>query len=280
MKNKSIFTFVTVFLTILVIYALIVNVLLPVIKQNKITEGSVYINKGEDQKPSKKKKTSVTEGSENIPDSLKAGNRSQARTKLLNLRKEEKFLQSKLSLVEDDSMYLVLDLQKNTAVLEFKGVSLHESKILKYTISSTIKNQPADALLNWLSKPFYLKEDSASIPKISFITKIAPKDTIEANQNETLPEPPKRGDVYVVMDFERDLRLIINQTEKPDKEGQESISRLRRNYTRDEITKSINALIHLDRELAIPTVEIVLPKADATILYRALPYKPKILLRL
>ena len=59
-----------------------------------------------------------------------------------------------------------------------------------------------------------------------------------------------------------------------------SISRLRWNYTKSEITKSLDALIHLNRDLAIPTISITLPKADATILYRALPYRPKLLLKL
>lgn len=281
MKNRSIFTFVTVLLSVLVIYALIVNVILPVFTKNKLTEESDYtINKTEESTTSKKKKKTSEEKDEVIPDSLKAGSRSQARNKLYDLKKEEKFLQSKLSLVNDDSMYLVLNLTKKTAVIELKGVSLHEGKILNHHVSNTIKNQSADALLNWLSKPFYLKEDSASIPKVSFITKIAPKDTIEASQNEALPEPPKRGDVYVVMDFERGLRLIIRQSENPDKEGRKIISRLRWNFTRYEIAKSLNAFIHTDRELSIPTIDIVLPKADATILYRALPYRPKLLLQL
>jgi hypothetical protein len=282
MKNKSTFIFITALLSLLVIYALVTNVLLPVFTKNQITEeSSVYLNnKSEDQKPSKKKKTAIIEKEGSLPDSLKASSRSQARDKLFGLKKEEKFLQSKLSLVEDDSMYLVLDISKKIAVLELKGVSLHEGKILNYTVSNTIKNQPQDALLNWISKPFFLKEDSASIPKISFIIKIAPKDSIEANQNEALPEPPKRGDVYAVLNFERGLRLIIRQSEKPEKEGEKIISRLRWNYTRDEISKSLYALMHLDRELAVPTIEIILPKADATILYRALPYRPKLILKL
>ena len=284
MKNKSTFIFVTVLLAGLVVYALTANVILPVFTKNQIAEESVSnvynINKGEDSKPAKKKKAAPEEKEGAVPDSLKAGSRSQARNKLYSLKKEEKFLQSKLNLVDDDSMYLVLNLSKKTAVIELKGVSLHEAKIVSYHVSNTIKDQAADALLNWISKPFYLKDDSASIPKISFITKIAPKDSIEANQNEALPEPPKRGDVYAVMNFERGLRLILQQSEKPDKEGEKNISRLRRDFTRDEITKSLNAFIHFDRELTVPTIELVFSKADATILYRALPYRPKLLLQL
>jgi hypothetical protein len=283
MKNKSTFVFLTVLMSLLVIYALVANVILPVFTQNKLAVETTAA-KNDDQKSSKKKKTTAptkeTVKDENIPDSLKMKSKSQARGKLYDLRKKEKFLQSKLSVAEEDSTYLVLDLTKKTASLELKGVSMRESKILDYKMSSTIRNQSQDALLNWISKPFFLKNDSASIPKISFIVKIAPKDSIEANQYETLPEPPKRGDVYVVMDFERNLRLIIHQSEKPDKDGQKRISSVRWNYTKDDFTRSLDALIHLNRELAIPTIEITLPKADATILYRALPYRPKLLLYL
>jgi hypothetical protein len=80
--------------------------------------------------------------------------------------------------------------------------------------------------------------------------------------------------------YVRNLRLIIQQSEDPDKEGKKRISRLRWNYIRDEINKSLSALIHFDRELTVPTIEITLPKADATILYRALPSRPKLLLYL
>jgi len=278
MKNKSTFIFITVILSVLVVYALLTNVLLPVITKNPIEVATPSIK--EDQKKAAKKKAEAVEKEEPLPDSLKTGSRHQARAKLLELTKAEKFLQSKLRLVNDDSMYLVLNLDKKIAVLELKGVPIHVTPVLKFKVSSTIKNQQAENLLNWMAEPFILKNDSATIPKFQFIEKIAPKDTTEANQEVATTEPPKRGDVYIVMNFERNLRLVIRQDEKPDQEGRKNITRLRRKYMKEEIVSSLSALVNFNRELAMPTIEIVLPKTDATILYRALPYKPKLILYL
>jgi hypothetical protein len=284
MKNKLAFWIITVLLSVLVIYSLVSIVVMPVITNQQNQKPTVTVPKiveKPDNKATKKKKAVDKDVKEEpIPDSILTNNSSEALSKLFEVKKAENFLESKMSLVDDDSVYLVLDLLKNTADLELKGVSLHECKILDSHVSNLIKDQPAETMLEWNGKPFKMIHDDATIPKVSWIIKYAPKDTIEANKVEELPEPPKRGDVYVVMDFDRNLRLIINQAEKPDKEGIKNISALKWKYKKEEIMKSLDALIHFKRESTIPTIEIVLSKADATILYRALPFKPKLLLRL
>jgi hypothetical protein len=284
MKNKLAFWLITVLLSVLVLYSLVCVVVLPVMTKNqnqKTTVKAPVNNEKQDNKTSKKKKSVDKDTKEEPkPDTLADANSLGSVPKLFQLKKVENFLQSKMELVNEDSVYLVLDLVKKTANLELKGISLHECKILDSHISNLIKDQPAEALINWSSEPFKMKSDEATIPKVSFLIKYAPKDTIEANQAEELPEPPKRGDVYVVMDFNRNLRLIIQQVEKPDKEGQKNISTLKWKFRKQEIIKSLNALIHFKRDTAIPTIDIVLSKADATLLYRALPYKPKLLLML
>ena len=279
MKNRLAFWFITGLILVLVLYSLAFNVVIPVMTKNQIPKTFVNAPKTK-EKEDKKKKAAKNESDEAVPDSILAKSKRNQRLKFSELRRDEKFLQSKLNLVNGDSMYLVLDLSQKTAVLELKGVSLHESHILDYKISNSIKDQPEESLLNWVGEPFTLKREDSSIPKSSFLVKIAPKDTIEANQTEVLPAPPKRGDVYVVMDFDRNLRLILEQEEKPDKEGKKNISALKWQYREKEIIKSLNALIHFQREPAMPTIEIILSKVDATLLYRALPYKPKLLLRL
>jgi hypothetical protein len=177
-------------------------------------------------------------------------------------------------------MYLVLDLINNTAILEMKGVPLHECRILNSNISNSIKMYHTETLLNWMAEPFTVKHVEATIPKIVFIEKIAPKDTIEANKVQVEPAMPKLGDVYIVMDFDRNLRLVISQTEKPDAEGKKLISDLRWKYQRIEIKRTLQSFIKFNREPAMPQIDIVLPKSDATILYKALPLYPKMILRM
>ena len=284
MKNKLVFGIITGILSVLVIYSFVCIVVLSVMTYNHNIKSTVVVPKIVEKQNNNvnKKKQAVDKDikEEPIPDSLVASNSKEAVAKLFELRKTENFLLSRMSLVDEDSIYLVLDLVKNIADLELKGVSLHECKILDSNISNLIKNQPRETLLNWNSIPFEMLQDEATIPKVSWIIKYAPKDTTEANQAEALPEQPKRGDIYAVMDFDRNLRLIIKQDEKPDKEGSKIISTLKWKYRKQELMKSLKGLIHFKREPTRPTIKIVLSKSDAIMLYRALPYKPKLLLRL
>lgn len=292
MKNRFGFWFITVIMSVLVFYSLVCNVIIPVMTKNQLPKTTSHLSmesvkevkkeakkevKRDDKKEDKKKKAAVKPSREETSsDNFDLS----VNSKLFELRKSEEFLKAKLNLVNDDSSYLVLDMVKKTATLEMKGISLYECRILNSHISNSIKDQPAGTLLNWMGEPFSLRGDNATIPKTSFIVKIAPKDTIEANKAEETPVVPKRGDVYVVMDFDRNLRLIIRQAEKPDKDGRKDIDSIQWRYKKSEIINSVNAMIRFSREPITPTIEIVLSKEDATILYRALPNKPRMIVRL
>jgi hypothetical protein len=277
MKNKIIFRVITGVLSLVVIYVLISTILLPTLTKNPLPKATIQV-KEEKVKSGKEDNDSPKDIA--IPDSLVLQNSKDAKLKLFELRKREVLLHSRLRLAEEDSMYLVLDLIKNIATLEMKGVSLHECKIIHSDISNSIKMYHTEALLNWMSEPFTVKHIEATIPKIVFIEKIAPKDTIEAAKVQVEPVAAKLGDVYIVMDFERNLRLVISQSEKPDEEGNKLISALRWKYQKIEIKRSLQSLIKFDREPAMPQISIVIPKADATILYKALPLKLRAIIRL
>lgn len=300
MKNRFGFWFITVIMSVLVLYSLVFNVILPVTTKNQLPKTTSHIAresikeikkevkkdvKKEDKKEvkndDKKKKTPVNTIKEVAStDAYDTYNDLSTKSKIFDLKKSEEFLHAKLNLVNDDSSYLVLDMVKKTATLELKGVSLYECHMLNSKISNSIIDQPAGTLLNWMAEPFNLKHDNATIPKRSFNVKLAPKDTIEANKNGDTPVPPKRGDVYLIMDFDRNLQLIIRQMEKPDKDGQRDIDSIQWKNRKNEIINSLSAMIHFSREPITPTIEIVLSKEDATILYRALPLKTKMILRL
>jgi hypothetical protein len=177
-------------------------------------------------------------------------------------------------------MYLILDLVNHTALLEIKGITLHECRIIDVEISNSIKAFGAEALLSWMGQPFNVKHVDATIPKISFIEKIAPKDTLEANKNVVEPTIHKLDDIYLVMEFDRNLRLVISQSEKPEEEGQKLISALRWKYSKIEIQRSVQSLTKFNREPVKPQINIVLPKSDATILYKALPLKLRMILKM
>jgi len=292
MKNKAVYWFVTVTLLIIMLYVIVCNVIQPIMSKDQllkttsnlseISVGDGIRNKGNEVKTEdNKKKISVNVlNEEPIPDSIFAQSERAAHSKLFDLKKSENFLHSRVNIVNDDSSYLVLDLMNKTFTLEMKGILLYECHIKSFNIASSIKDQPDEDIIHWMAEPFYLKHIDATIQKGTLKEMIAPKDTVEANKKDETPRIPKRDDVYLVMDFDRDLRLIIRQIEKPDKEGQGRIDSLQWKYRKFEILNNLHALIHFNGELIKPRIEIVLPKEDATILYLALPNKPKLLLRI
>ena len=284
MKNKALFWTLTVIVSVLLIYALAATVVLPVFTKNPLPKAVVDQSlSGDEKKADKKgnkkaKSDDVAEEAVALPDSLVASNKKDALDKLFELRKRERLLQSRYMLASDDSMYLVLDMINKVAILEMHGIALHECKILDYSISNSIQKYHTEKLLNWIAEPFQVERSEATLPKIIFNEKIAPKDTIEAAKAEVIPTAPVQPDVFLVMDFERNLRLVVDQVEEPTKEGAKTISEMKWKYKKTEIRSSVNALLKLNREPVMPQIHIVLPKTDAIIIYRALPVKPKMVL--
>lgn len=265
------------FLTLCLIYILTNTILLPVFTKIALPKTSVrfLVDK---QKTVKSDQNNQTDNASAV--SSVAAVSKETQLKLIDLRKKDFLLQSRFALASDDSMYLILDLVNHTAILEIKGIALHECRILDVKISNSIKTFNAESLLNWMAQPFTLKRVDATIPKISFIEKIAPKDTLEANKMVVEPTIHKLDDVYLVMEFDRNLRLVISQSEKPDEDGQKLISALRWKYSKIEIERSVQSLTKFNREPVKPQINIVLPKSDATILYKALPLNPRMILKM
>ena len=289
MKNKSAFWFLTSILSIILIYVLVNTVLMPVMTKNPLPKAT-QSNSDDNEKPVKSGKSAKSNkankadknlvNDDSVADAPASGNGKDDVMKLFELRKKEVLLHSRLTLANEDSMYLVLDLVNNIATLEMKGVPLHECKILHSDVSNSIKMYHSDELLNWMAEPFMVKHIDATIPKMTFVEKIAPKDSIEANKAYVEPAPAKLGDVFIVMDFERNLRLVIDQFEKPDDEGKKLIAGLRKKYQGIEINRSLQSLIKFNRQPAMPQINILLPKSDATILYKALPVHLQLILKL
>lgn len=278
MKNKLAFWIITSVCILLVIYALVITVIMPVMTKNTLPKAT--IRTVEEKGKTNKGEKNNSKNDDSIPSLSISHIGKDDKSNLCEIKKKEILLHSRLNLASDDSMYLVLDLKNNLAILELKGISLFESRIVESDISNSIKMYPTEALLSWMAEPFTVKRVDATIPKIEFVEKIAPKDSIEANKISAEPVAHRLGDVFIVMDFDRNLRLVISQSEEPDVDGKKLIDSLRGKYKDSEIRKSIQAFTKFNRQPVMPQINIVLPKADATIFYKALPLNPKMILQM
>ena len=297
MAKKSLFWTVTILLFLIAAYVLTTTVIMPVATINPLPQavlpkadakGSNNAKKPDKSGNTAKKNEKAPKGAnkevqreQNNAATQESGSNSKDELlRLFELKKTETLLRSRYNLATEDSIYLVLDLIKKVATLEMKGIPLHDSNIQDVWISNSIKMFHTETLLHWLSQPFVLKNVASTIVRVPFLVKIAPKDTIEASKMDVTPAPRRTEDVYIVMNFERNLQLVIQQSEPSEGEDKQRVDSIRKSFSKREIDKSVKALATRKREAIVPRIVITLPKSEAIILYRALPQKPKMVLRM
>jgi len=297
MAKKSLFWTVTSILVLIVAYLLTTTVILPVATKNPLPEA--VLPKVEAKADNTSKKSEKTDNAskkpdksgkgikktepiaQNNPDSeMIASNSKDDLLKYFELKKKETLLRSLYNLSSEDSIYLVLDLINKIARLEMKGIPLHDTNIKDVWVSNSIKMYHTDALLHWISQPFVLKNAVSTIERIQFLVKNAPKDTIEANKADAIPVPRRTEDIFIVMNFERNLQLVIQQSEISEGADKQRIDSLKREILKRETEKSLKALSSFKRDAVMPKIVITLTKADAITIYRALPQKLKMVIRM
>ncbi len=196
------------------------------------------------------------------------------------LRKQAAFLSARYELSKQDSIYLVVDLIDSVASLEVKGVSVHKARILGVDVSHSLKLFHAKDFSLWLEYPFELKSATATIPKYPIVVKNAPKDTLEAAKQEAVPTIPHREDVFITMNFTKNLRVVLSQAEQLDSIGKIRIDSLKWEKRKTHLNKAYQSLTTFQYDKISPFINIKLSKVDVTIIYRALPDKPQMVLRM
>jgi hypothetical protein len=296
MAKKNLFWSLTIILILIGAYVLTTIVILPVATINPLPEAvlpKASVKKDNNAKKQVKTENTSKKNSKTDKNAIIADTKIQITTgdetvsnskedlkKLFELKMTEIVLRSRYNLSSQDSIYMVLDLINKVATLEMKGIPLHDSPIQDVWISNSIKMFHTEALLRWISQPFVLKNANSTIERVQFLVKIAPKDTIEANKAEATPAPRKTEDVFIVLNFERNLQLVIQQTETSLGEDKVRIDSLKRYLFKKDTENSLKALTTLKREAITPKIFITIPKADAITLYRALPQKLKMVIRM
>lgn len=268
-------------------YIFTVVVVLPVKKAylplTKLERPVEKVAKGSKKKstPKKAEKKEVEEDVNGVVEENVSDADLQSRFDSLSiLRKQAAFLSARFDLSKQDSIYLVLDLIDSIASLEVKGVSVHKAKLLAVEKSNSLKLFHAKDFSLWLEYPFELKSAKATIPKIPIVVKNAPKDTIEAALQVTVPKVPQRDDVFITMNFTKNLKINLTQAEELDSVGKIRIDSLVWEKRKYHLTRSKEALTTFEYEKLAPFINIKLSKQDATIIYRALPDKPQMVLRM
>jgi hypothetical protein len=264
-KAKIIF-FVSLLLPLLVVFVL--TVLLPV-AANPFKESAGEVSK---------------EAAEPLADSTLAEISSERRElaqKMATLEIDQAFWQARLQLAKGDSICLAVDLLDSVATLEVKGVPMRQCKILRYRRSGVIKRLRSQGRLQpWLAEPFVLQKELATLPKAPIRIKEAPKDTIEASESKGQDLPIEQRDAEFTLHFDRNLTLVVEQAQAPSFKGRlrELWYDVRRIF--GDAGDALIALLHLQLPQHRIWIEVELTREDAKAIYRALPSRAGLALRL
>jgi hypothetical protein len=184
--------------------------------------------------------------------------------------KEKTFLQSRIALAESDSIYLTINLADSTANLEIYGVAVHSAKIKDLKMSNILKKGNDYVISSLLSSPFTISSSVATIKKEPLMIKMAPKDTSEYKP-DIMPDTSITEPVNYKLLMTDGTRIYIYQ-----EENEKSVDRMNffRFDLKDRLHESWNSLKSV-AVFKIPEyhmfIKIKISRADAKIIYRALP---------
>ncbi len=185
----------------------------------------------------------------------------------LGMLKEKACFQSKIEMAKTDSVYLSLNLNDSTANLEISGVVVHTALMSDMKISNILRKGDRFVILTMLSSPLTITKAVSSIVREPLMISIAPRDTSEF-QPDVIPDTTDSEPVNYILEMQNDVRLYFYQDEK---EGRFSTLKF------DIRERLINTLASLKSVMLLkvpeykPYIRVHLPKADAKIIYRALP---------
>ena len=188
----------------------------------------------------------------------------------LSLLKEKAFLQSRITMAETDSIYLAINLADNTANIEISGVAVHKAKMSEVHTSKILLKGNENIILSLLALPFSVSNEYSTIRKDPVMIKVAPKDTSEYKP-DIMPDTSITEPVNYMLETTNGIRIYVYQQEND--KFTYRMSRFKfdiKNRLRDTWSSLKSVALFKVPEYH-PFIKMRLPRADAKIIYRALP---------
>jgi hypothetical protein len=198
------------------------------------------------------------------------------------LRLEETYANALLELAKKDSIMLSIDLRDSLAILMIKGVPVRKCHISSFSMSQAIPHVARiDSLHTWLFPPFQLLNETATITKAPIRIMDAPKDTIEAEAMAGQEIPIENNDVHFTMQFNRNLTVMFEQEQPPSNTGE---YKKKFAFVMERIFAEARTTIKNLKRKKLPEhklwIQLSVSREDAKAIYRAIPVKLQMALRL
>jgi hypothetical protein len=188
----------------------------------------------------------------------------------LTLLRERAFLQSRNVMAATDSIYLTIDLADSSANLEISGVVVHKARMSNIKASSMFLDGDENTILNLLATPFTIESSFSTILKDPVMIKMAPKDTSEYKP-DIMPDTSITEPVNYILKMTNGTRIFVYQAETDSSIFRKSQFRFDLKFRLANTWEALNSVVRFKIPVYYPYIKIKLPRADAKIIYRALP---------
>ena len=195
----------------------------------------------------------------------------------IDMIRNKAFLNSQVKLAESDSVGLLINVRDSVIQLLIKGLPVRTVKIDEYDISPFFHSANQEAIYKMLSTPLTITGMQATFMKDPVSVKIAPRDTSQVVESEK-PDTTDFEAVFFTLDTDRNIRFFFEQQE--DTIGADRRARfvfdLKDRMRNASVT--MRAVARMKIPPYVPYIKIWLPKAEANIIYRAIPREGMIVL--
>lgn len=188
----------------------------------------------------------------------------------LALFRETSFLKARNAMAETDSICLAMNLVDSSVTLEISGVTVARTKLIRFSSSKIFHDRTAYFVSSMLSTPLIIQRNIASIPKEPLMIKMAPKDTSEYEPDIT-PDTADYEPVNYIMEMNNGTVIYVYQEEKLNHGDGFHLFLFDLRYRMNEAWRNIKSVFTFRVPEYHPYIKVRLPRADAKIIYRALP---------
>lgn len=187
------------------------------------------------------------------------------------LLKEKGLLSALVKMAGSDSIALFLNLPDSMAQLMIRGVGIRNIPVREMKLTPFFYQAAPEALYQLFSEPLQVTESKSTIDKEPVNVVNAPKDSSVANSLPMVtPDTSHIEPVFFILNTDRNIRFYFYQTEGgfPDNWAAFCFGL----SDRWEVAKkALPSIFTFNIPAYVPTVYIGISKADAKVLFRALP---------
>ena len=195
----------------------------------------------------------------------------------IDMIRQKAFLNSQVKMAESDSIGLLVNVRDSIIQLLIKGLPVRTVAINEYDVSPFFHRANQEAIYSMLSTPLTITGMQATFMKDPVSVKIAPKDTSEVVIGDK-PDTTDFEAVFFTLETDRNIRFFFEQQE--DTIGADRRARFffdLKDRTRNA-SATMKAVVRLQTPPYVPYIKIWIPKAEAKIIYRAIPREGMIVL--